>query len=95
MSSSMNAQPALGIRLAPSDDLGLIVEVDGSRVLVRTPRSGFQVTYKKSPGFPELVLESEWLSGGMKNSVGLAKFRARAWRLANDAANELGWFQST
>ena len=95
MPSLTNAQPGLGIHLVPSDDLGLIVETEDAHVLVRTPRGGFRVTYKKSPDFPELVWESEWLSSAMKNSVGLAHLRARAWRLANDAANKLGWFGVT
>jgi hypothetical protein len=94
MPSLTNAQPWLGIHL-PTDDLGLIVETEGAHVLVRTPRGGFRVTYKKSPGFPELVCESEWLSSAMKKSVGVAHLRARAWRLANDVANKLGWFGAT
>jgi hypothetical protein len=95
MPTPTSAQSSLGTQHFPSDDLGLIVEVDGSHVLVRTPRNGFRVTYKKSPVFLQLVLESEWLSSGMKNSFGLAKFRARAWSLANDAANKLGWLNAS
>jgi hypothetical protein len=94
MPTPTNAQQRLGIG-PPTDDLGLIVETDGTRVLVRTPRGGFEVTYKRSPVFPQLVLESEWSKSGVKNSPRLAHFRARAWRLANDVANKLGWFNGT
>jgi hypothetical protein len=67
MPTPTNAQQRLGIG-PPTDDLGLIVERDGTRVLVRTPRGGFEVTYKRSPVFPQLVLESEWSKSGVKDS---------------------------
>ena len=94
MPSPTNARLRPGIRLE-DDDLGLVVETDANHVLVRAPRGGFEVTYKKSPVFPQLVLESEWLTTGAKNSPKLAHLRARAWRLANDVANKLDWFGVT
>ena len=94
MPSPTNARPGPGVRLK-NDDLGLVVETDAKHVLVGASRGGFEVSYKKSPVFPQLVLESEWLTSGVKNSPRLAHFRARAWRLANDVANELGWFSGT
>ena len=74
MPTPTNAQQRLGIR-PPADDLGLIVETDGTRVLVRTPRGGFEVTYKRSPVFSQLVLESEWLKSGVYPRERLASFR--------------------
>jgi len=94
MPTPTNAQERLGNRLE-NDDLGLVVETGLNHVLVRAPRGGFEVTYKKSPVFPQLVLESEWLTSGVRNSPRLAHFRARAWRLANDVASKLGWFSGT
>ena len=93
MPSPTDARPGPGIRLE-DDDLGLVVETDANQVFVRAPRGGFEVTYKKSPAFPQLVLESEWLTSGVKNSPRLAHFRTRAWRLANDFY-KLGWIGVT
>ena len=93
MSARTNAQPWPGIRLLITNDLDLIVEVKGPEILVRSRAGKFGVTYKKSPDAPQLVLKSEWLADGKENSIRLAHFRARAWRLANDTANERGWFK--
>lgn len=91
MSAGMNAQLWLGIPLK-LNDLDLNVEVIGPHILVRTPSGNFRVTYTKSPDSPQLVLESEWLSDRKEGPVRLARFRARAWRLANDTATKCGWF---
>jgi len=78
-----NAQPSLGIRL--------IIEVEGTHILVKSPEGSFTATYKKSPDSRWLILESEWWI--KQTPVRLAKLRARAWRLANDAASEFDWFE--
>ena len=93
MSARTNAQPWPGIRLLITNDLDLIVEVKGPEILVRSRGGKFGVKYKKSPDAPQLVLKSEWLTDGRENPIRLAHFRARAWRLANDTANERGWFK--
>ena len=88
MSARTNAQPRLGIHLILTDDLDLIIQVEGGRIVVRSPRGTFRVTYKKPLESSQLVLDSEWWSKGSLRS--LVHLRARAWRLANDAATELG-----
>lgn len=93
MPNRTNAQPSLGIRLIIAQTLDLVVEVDDPCILVRTPEGRFRVTYRKSPGSRQLVLDSEWGSDGAQSASALAKFRIRAWRLANDTASELGWFE--
>jgi len=92
MSARTNAQPWLGIRLLLTNDLDLIAEVSGPYILIRAPKGSFKATYKNSPDSRQLVLESEWFSNGREKPIRLAHFRARAWRLANDTATELGWF---
>jgi hypothetical protein len=41
MPSSTNARPWLGIRLLIADDLDLIVDVKGPKILVRSRTNGF------------------------------------------------------
>lgn len=89
---SQSARRSLGTRLVIAGELDLIVEVSGLDILVATPRGSFGVTYKKSPEAPELVLKSEWVRNVKESAYRLAGYRARAWRLANDTAIELGWF---
>jgi hypothetical protein len=93
MPNRTNAQPSLGIRLVVTQTLDLAVEVAGPCILVRTPEGNFRVTYRKSPDGRQLALDSEWGSDGKQSASTLAKFRIRAWRLANDTASELGWFE--
>ena len=95
MSAHTNAQPWLGIRLLITDDLDLVVEVKGSEIIVRSRGGSFGVRYKRSPDVPQLFLKSEWLTDDRESPIRLAHRRARAWRLANDAANEHGWFKAT
>jgi hypothetical protein len=91
MLARTNAQRSLGIRPFLSHHLDLSVEVRGRYILVEIPGGNFRVVYAKSPDFPQLILESEWWS--RHDPVRLARLRAHAWRLANDAASELGWFK--
>jgi hypothetical protein len=91
MPTRMNAQPRLGIHFIPTDDADLITEMEGDRIRVGSPNGSFRVTYYQPPGASQLILASEWWSRA--SLPHLARLRARAWRLANDAAAELGWFK--
>jgi hypothetical protein len=51
------------------------------------------VTYRKSPDTPQLVVKSESASNDKDTKIRLERFRTRAWRLANDTALKLGWFE--
>jgi hypothetical protein len=51
------------------------------------------VTYRKSPDTPQLVVKSEFASNDKDTKIRLGQFRTRAWRLANDAALKLDWFE--
>jgi hypothetical protein len=88
MAARLNAQPRLGIRLIPINKLDLRVNVDARQILVATPTGSFRVTY--APNSIQLAVKSEW-SNRTLSPAELGRLRLRAWRLANDAAHELGW----
>jgi hypothetical protein len=92
MTTQRSARLLLGILPIASDDLDLIVEVSGSHILVQTAKGAFRVTYQKALDCPQLVVESEWCARRKQSQGTLAKLRRRAWRLANDTADKLGWF---
>ena len=91
MPAQRDARPRLGIPLILTDDADLSTEVNGNRILVRSPNGSFRVIYHLPSGASQLILGSEWWSRASLQR--LARLRARAWRLANDAATELGWFE--
>jgi hypothetical protein len=93
MPANANARPWLGIHPLLLDDVSLVVETSGVRILVRATDGSFREIYKQAPDSAELTIESEWFSKSRESRpLTLAHFRARAWRLANDKAVELGWF---
>jgi hypothetical protein len=86
-----NPWPWLGIHsFIHGQDLS--VEVRGSHILVAAPKSDFRVSYAKSPNAPQLILQSEWWTDRRQSPTLLAAYRACAWKLANDTATRLGWF---
>ena len=76
-----------------ASDLDLIVEVNGSDIVITMSRGKARVTYRKSPDTPQLVVNSEFASNDKDTKIRLGRFRTRAWRLANDTALKLGWFE--
>jgi len=69
----------------------LRIEVRSDQIVVSLPRSLYRVTYRKPPNslqlFAENIPDKEDRYAPMK----LADFLAKAWKLANDKARELGW----
>jgi hypothetical protein len=72
-----------------AESVRLRVELDGDDIIVSMPGTQFRVIYQRQPSAAGLVAR-DW-----RNSPGsgiLQKdFLARAWRVANDKARELGW----
>ena len=68
----------------------LIVEVEGTRITVTMPNTGFWVTYQKKFGNEHLVLIGSWLEPNVTTPEAGA-FRTRALEAATDKARELGW----
>lgn len=63
------------------EDPDISVEAIGPDIVVTRPGTDYAVTYHKRNG--ELVAR--------KAPIGPLEFRVRAWTLANDKAQELGW----
>jgi hypothetical protein len=49
------------------------------------------VTYYKPDGSPQLLAKNITDRDDLRLSMTAAEFLAKAWRLANDKARELGW----
>jgi hypothetical protein len=69
----------------------LRLEMEGSGEFVITlPGTSYQVTFRKladCPGFSA----SHNIRGDWDATITRSEFLARAWRIANDKARELGW----
>ena len=61
----------------------LHIEVSDDEIIVTQPGSNFSAGYCKPRDEPQLIAKG--------TPRGNYKFLARAWRLANDKARELGW----
>jgi hypothetical protein len=70
----------------------LHVEVQGGNIVVTLPGTSYVVTYYRAAAFPQQLLTKSH-SGREEQGTQMtqAKFLARAWKLANNTARELGW----
>jgi hypothetical protein len=74
-----------------TNDHDLHVEVDGGEIVVTVPGTSYRAVYHRPANKPWLIATSRsgrWEKG---TSMTTAEFYARAWKLANDKARELGW----
>jgi hypothetical protein len=69
----------------------LRVEVRGQDIIVTMPETSFRVVYRKPNREPQLVARLDYFQHDQKGPITRAQFLARAWKLANDKARELGW----
>ena len=70
----------------------LSVEVQGDDIIVTLPGTSYMVTYYRAVAFPQQLLTKS--HSGREDEGALmtqAEFQARAWRVANIKARELGW----
>lgn len=67
----------------------LRVEVEDGSIIVTLPGTSFRVTYRKPSQYLGLLAFD--LRGDKDAGIAEAGFLARAWRVANDKARELGW----
>jgi hypothetical protein len=69
----------------------LAVEIEGNTIMVSLPEADEHVTYCKDPISPMLVA-TDSLRGHLTPSR--IAFLVEAWKLAHDAAHEIGWIRS-
>jgi hypothetical protein len=65
------------------------IEVEGDTIIVTLPGTNFRVIYSKPKKSDGLVAFGA--RGDKDAGVSQVEFLARAWRVANDKARELGW----
>ena len=69
----------------------LRVEVRDQDIIVTMPETSFRVVYRKPNRGSQLVTKLDYFQHDQKGPITRAQFLARAWKLANDKARELGW----
>jgi hypothetical protein len=72
-----------------TESVGLIVEMEGSEIIVTMPDSIFMVAYSLRADVPELA--ANFVQDDEDGPISRADFLARSWRVANDKARDLGW----
>jgi hypothetical protein len=72
-------------------DPDLLVEVVDDEIIITMPGSHYSVTYYKPEKSPQLLARRISDTDDRPVAMTLSEFLARAWRLANDKARELGW----
>lgn len=72
-------------------DPDLLVEVVDDEIIITVPGSHYSVTYYKPEKSPQLLARRISDTDDRRIAMTLSEFLARAWRLANDKARELGW----
>jgi hypothetical protein len=69
----------------------LKVEVRDQDIIVTMPETSFRVVYRKPYQGSHLVARLDYFQYEQKGPIRRAQFLARARKLANDKARELGW----
>ena len=69
----------------------LHVEVRERDLIVTMPNTSLRVVYRKPDRTPQLVARLDYFQDQQKGPITRAEFLARASKLANEKARELGW----
>jgi hypothetical protein len=69
----------------------LRVDVVDDEIIVSLPGTSYSVTYFKRASSPQLLARNISQTDDLRTPVRLSDFLARAWRVANGKARELGW----
>jgi hypothetical protein len=74
-----------------SFDPRLRVQVVDDEIIVTLPQSHYSATYYKPEGARKLLAKNISDRDDPRVPMLVSKFLAKAWKLANDKARELGW----
>ena len=69
----------------------LHIEVVDDEIIVTLPFTHYTVTYYKPPNSPQLIAKHLPKTNDRRVPMTQGEFLARAWKLANEKARELGW----
>jgi hypothetical protein len=69
----------------------LHVEIIDDEILVSLPNSELSVTYYRSDKSPRLLAKCITEKYDPRTPMTMSEFLAKAWKLANDKAREIGW----
>jgi len=69
----------------------LHLEVVNDKIIVTLPGTNYTVTYFKPASSPQLLARRMAEKDDSRTAMRLSEFLARAWKLANAKARELGW----
>jgi len=69
----------------------LHLEVVDDEIIVTLPGASYTVTYHKPAELPQLLAKDFPRKDDSRAPITHAEFLARAWKLANAKARELGW----
>jgi hypothetical protein len=72
-----------------AETVRLRIEVEDDGIIVTLPGTTFRVIYRKANQSSGLIAFA--LRGDKSAGISQNNFLARAWRVANDKARELGW----
>jgi hypothetical protein len=67
------------------------VEVVDDQIIVALIGTAYGVVYYKRDGDPQLYAKDYPVQVDLRSEMSQAEFLAKAWKLANDKARELGW----
>jgi hypothetical protein len=68
----------------------LRLETQGSDIVITLPGTSYEVSFRKLDDYPG-ISASHNMQDERDAPFTRAEFLARAWRIANDKARELGW----
>ena len=74
-----------------TDFTALSIRVKAKELIVTLPGSDYAVTYFKRDGSPGLLAKNIVQEDDPRLPQTAAQFLAKAWKLANEKARELGW----
>ena len=70
----------------------LLIEIVDDEIIVSLAGTSYSVTYYKREACPRLIGKRISDRNDPRASMTVTRFLALAWRLANDTAREVGWF---